>query len=266
MYTWNWEPGLLFGLAMQIWAYLICTVGPLRRFFPGAGAPTPLEIQLFILGWLTLFAALVSPIDTLSAYSLTMHMVQHILITLIAPPLMLLGTPSWLLQPLTRLPYAIPIGRWLTSPLVAFALFNIVFIGWHVPANYDLALTSQLFHILEHVMFFATAVIAWWPIFSPLDELPRSHPLAQTAFLFFQSLPATILGAIIALAQEPLYPYYTNVPTLWGMSVMEDQQLAGLLMWVPASLVYFGVLTVVFIRWLSRSDREPDPHARRSAP
>jgi putative membrane protein len=195
-----------------------------------------------------------------------MHMVQHILVTLIAPPLLLLGTPSWLLQPIARVPLAVRAGRYITGPIFAFLLFNIVFTAWHVPANYNLALTDLHVHILEHAMFFAAAVIAWWPVFSPIDEIPRAHPLAQTAFLFFQALPSTILGAIIAFAPEPLYPHYTTAPRLWGMTVMDDQQLAGLIMWVPASLIYFGVLTIVFLRWLNRDDRDPEPYAHRTTP
>jgi putative membrane protein len=265
MYSWNWEPGLLLGLAAQLGAYLACTVGPLRRFFPGTGPATPLEIQLFLFGWLTLFAALVSPVDTLSGYSLSMHMVQHILLTLVAPPFMLAGTPRWLLRPLLRIPYAVRFGRFITNPIVVFLIFNIVFVVWHVPANYDLTLRVLPVHILEHAMFFGTAVLAWWPTFGPLDEVPAAHPLAQTAFLFFQALPTTILGAVIAFASEPLYPHYTTVPRLWGMSVLDDQQLAGLIMWVPGSLVYFGVLTVVFIRWLNRDDRDPGQYPRSTA-
>lgn len=262
MYSWNWAPGLLVGLALQLGAYLACTVGPLRRLFPGDGPPSALELQLFFLGCLTLFVALVSPVDTLANYSLSMHMVQHILLTLIAPPLMLLGTPSWLFQPIARVPLAVRVGRFITNPIVIFLLFNIVFLAWHVPAFYNAALTAEPIHIIEHVMFFGVATLSWWPVFSPIDEIPRAHPLAQTAYLFFQALPATILGALIAFAPEPLYPHYTTVPTLWGMTVLDDQQLAGLIMWVPASLVYFGVLTVVFIRWLNRDDREPEPYPR----
>jgi putative membrane protein len=266
MYTWNWEPGLLAGMAFQLGAYLLCATGPLRRYFPGSQPATALEIQLFALGWLALFIALVSPVDTLGTYSLTMHMIQHILVTLVAPPLMLIGTPRWLLRPILRVPLALPLGRFLTNPIVAFLIFNVVFIGWHIPALYDLALRDLHVHIVEHIMFFGSAVLAWWPVCSPLDELPRAHPLAQTAFLFFQSLPATILGAIIALAPEPLYPHYTTTPQLWGMSVLEDQQLAGLIMWIPASLIYFGVLAGVFITWLNRDDRDPEPHVQGTAP
>jgi putative membrane protein len=258
MFAWNLAPMLLLGLALQVVAYLACT-GPLRRFFPGSEPASPLQRQLFLLGSLALFVALVSPLDTLSSYLLSAHMVQHLLLALVAPPLMLLGTPRWLFRPLLRLPFAAPIGGLLTHPLFTFLLFNTVFIGWHVPSFYDLALRSEPVHILEHVMIFGTATLTWWPIFSPMDEFPRAHPLLQTAYLFFQSLPSTILGAIIAFANDPLYPHYTTVPRVWGIGVLEDQQAAGLIMWIPGSLVFFAIMTVVFIRWLNRDEREPQP-------
>ncbi len=265
MYAWNWEPLLLLGLAVQLTAYLLCTVGPLRRFFPSAGPASPLEVQLFCLGWLCLFVALVSPIDTLAGVSLTMHMTQHLLLVLFAPPLMLLGTPEWLFRPIMRLPVVPQIAMTLTRFIPALLIFNVVFIVWHVPANYELTLRDQRFHILEHALFFGTAVLTWWPIFGSLPELPRTHPLSQTVYLFLQSLPATILGALITFSNDVLYPHYLTQPRLWGLSVMDDQQLGGLIMWIPGSLVYFAVLTFVFIRWLNREDRpQPRPKPRPS--
>jgi putative membrane protein len=125
-----------------------------------------------------------------------------------------------------------------------------------------MALGSEPVHILEHLTFFATAALTWWPIFSPLDELPPMQPGLQVIYLFLQSLPPTILGAILTFASEPLYATYVRAPRLWGMDVLTDQQLAGLIMWIPGSLVFFGVLTVVFIRWLNRDEYETPSLAR----
>lgn len=261
MYTWNWEPGLLIGLFLQASAYLAC-VGPLRSWFPGSAAVPKSQIQIFLLGWLTLFVALVSPIDTLGGYLLTMHMVQHLLLTLIAPPLMLLGTPRWLFRPLLRIPGVLAIGRFITAPIAAFIIYNYTFSLWHVPRFYELTLNDQLYHIAEHAMFFGTAVLAWWSICSPLDEIPQLHPGGKVLYLFLQSLPPTILGAILTFAEEPLYPSYVRAPRVWGFTPMLDQELAGLLMWIPGSLVFFGVLTVIFIRWLNR-DEYGDPEPRK---
>lgn len=257
MFTWNWEPSLLIGLALQAGAYLLC-VGPLRRMFPGS-APVPLsQIQTFLLGTLTLFIALVSPLDILGDdYLLSAHMIQHLLLALIAPPLLLLGTPRWLLRPAVTFPLGRSVGRALTHPVVVFLSFNIVFAIWHVPRYYDAALQDTTVHIIEHILFFATATLTWWPIFSPLDELPRLPEGGQVLYLFFQSLPAAILGAIITFAGDPLYPTYASAPRVWGMSVMADQQLGGLLMWVAGGLVFFIVLTIIFFRWFRDDDYEP---------
>jgi putative membrane protein len=255
MGVWNWEPGLLIGVIAQISVYLAC-VGPLRRFFAVSMPVSRSQIQLFMLGWLSLFIALVSPVDTLASSLLTMHMVQHLLLTLIAAPLMLAGTPRWLFRPLLRIPGALVVGRLMTSVLVCFLLYNAVFGLWHVPRYYEMALASEPIHILEHLTFFATAALTWWPIFSPLDELPALPPGLQVLYLFLQSLPPTILGAILTFASSPLYASYERGPRLWGLDALTDQQLAGLLMWIPGSLVFFGVLTVVFIRWLNRDEYE----------
>ena len=257
MYSWNWEPSVLIGLALQAGVYLAC-VGPLRSRFPGS-APVPQgRIQTFLLGTLVLFIALVSPLDTLGdGYLLSAHMVQHLLMTLIAPPLLLLGTPRWLFRPLLRLPFGLPLGRAITNPLVAFLLFNITFAIWHVPAFYELTLHNQWLHILEHIMFLVTATLTWWPIFSPLDELPRLPDPAQCLYLFLESLPPTILGALITFPDQVLYPTYAAAPRVWGLSPMADQQLGGLIMWIPGALVFFVVLTVVFFRWFNGDEYEP---------
>jgi putative membrane protein len=257
MYTWNWDPGLVFGLVMQAIVYLAC-VGPLRRYFPGSASVSQVRIQTFLLGVLILFFALVSPLHTLGdQYLLSAHMVQHLLITLVAPPLLLVGTPRWLFRPLLRLPFAPTIGRFITSLLVAFLAFNIVFAAWHVPAFYDLALQYEWVHAAEHISFIVTATLTWWPIFSPMDEFPAPAPPVQCLYLFFQSLPPTVVGALITFSGDVLYPTYANAPRVWGLSALADQQIAGLIMWFPGGLVFFGVLTVIFLRWFSRDDYEP---------
>ncbi|HEU4324831.1 MAG TPA: cytochrome c oxidase assembly protein [Roseiflexaceae bacterium] len=262
MFRWNLEPTLIAGLIGQVAAYLAC-VGPLRSWFPGA-RPVPLsQIVAFVLGSLTMFAALVSPLDKLGeGYLLSAHMLQHMLITLVAPPLMLKGTPTWLLRPLLRLPLALPVGRAITHPIITFALFNGVFLAWHVPDFYELALRNQLFHILEHVLFFGTATLTWWPIFSPLEELPPRSPGMQILYLFLQSIPPTILGAVITFAEGVIYPTYASAPRVWDVTALDDQRIAGLLMWIPGSLVYFGVLTVIFFRWFNANEDSPVPAGR----
>lgn len=261
MFAWNFDPAILIGLALQAGAYLAC-VGPLRTRFPGAEPVPPVRIQTFLLGVLVLFIALCSPIETLGdRYLLSAHMVQHMLMTLIAPPLLLLGTPRWLFRPLLRLPLALPLGRLITSPLAAFVSFNLVFALWHVPSYYEATLRSTPIHILEHALFFATATLTWWPIFSPMDELPRMADPAQCLYLFLASIPPTILGALITFAGV-LYPTYARAPRVWGLSPETDQQIAGLLMWIPGSLIFLLVLTIVFFRWFNNEEHIPSQDTR----
>jgi len=252
----------LIGLALQAGAYLAC-IGPLRKHFPGSEPVESARIQTFLLGSLVLFIALCSPIETLGdGYLLSAHMIQHLLITLVAPPLLLIGTPRWLFRPLLRLPLARPIGRLLTNPIVAFLSFNIVFAGWHIPAYYETTLRSTPIHALEHLMFIATATLTWWPVFSPMDELPRLPDPAQCLYLFLESIPPTILGALITFAGWVLYPTYARAPRVWGISPQIDQQAAGLIMWIPGALVYLLVLTVVFFRWFGEDDYTPSQDTR----
>jgi putative membrane protein len=251
-------PALLAGL------YLACA-GPLRGRFSGSAPVSRAQMQFFMTGVVLLFVAVVSPIEVLSGYLLSIHMVQHLILTMLVAPLLLVGTPGWMLRPLLRPPLARPLARALTQPVATFLLFNAIFLGWHVPAFYDLALRDPAVHMFEHVLFLAAALLTWWPVFSPLDELPRMADPPLLLYLFFESLPPTILGALITFAGGPLYPSYVAAPRLWGLSVATDQQLGGLIMWVPGALVYFVVLTGVFFRWLNRDEYEQSQDTRRPA-
>jgi putative membrane protein len=261
-YDWQWEhiwvPVLLAGV------YLLCA-GPLRSRFPGSSPVSAVQAQLFLSGALLLFISVVSPLETLSGYLLSMHMVQHLVLTMLVAPLLLVGTPGWMLRPLLRLPLALPVARVLTHPLTAFLLFNAIFTVWHAPSFYDLALRDPNVHRFEHAMFLAAALLTWWPVFSPLDELPRMADPPLLLYLFFESLPPTILGALITFAGDILYPSYAAAPRMWGLSAALDQQMGGLIMWIPGALVYFAVLTWVFFRWMNRDEYQQSQDVRRPA-
>jgi putative membrane protein len=224
-------------------------------------------VLAFFAGVLIVALALLSPLHALGeGYLLSAHMVQHLLITMVAPPLLWLGTPGWMLRPLLRIAPLRRAATSLLSPVTAFVLFNLIFAVWHAPAFYELALHFPLLHSLEHMAFLGGALIAWWPVFGPLPELPRLPYGAQVLYLFFQSLPPTVLGAIIALAEIPLYPTYWQAPRVTGLEPLADQQLAGLTMWIPGALGYFLVLSVVFFLWLERRSPAADPPYRNVSP
>lgn len=253
---WHWEPGILAGLIGLTGAYLYA-IGPLRRRHGWAAGIEGSRVMAFLAGMLVVFIALISPLDTLSDhYLLSAHMVQHLLLTLAMPPLLLLGTPEWLLRPLLRFPLVKRAARLLTSPWVAYALFNATFSLWHVPSLYDWTLDSEPVHIVEHLTFMATAVLAWWPILSPLPELPRLPHPGQMVYLFFQSIPPTLIGAIITFSPTVLYTPYAAASRLWGVTALADQQIGGLIMWIPGSLVFLLALTIVFFQWLNPDEEQ----------
>lgn len=258
--AWNWEPTILLGLALLCGGYLY-GVGPLRRKYHWAAEIDRRQAALFLAGALVILIALASPIDEIGdRYLFSAHMTQHLLLTLIMPPLVLLGIPGWLVKPWLEWRFIDSIARLITKPIPAYLLFNALFTAYHVPALYELSLRNDAFHIFVHLVLMATAVIAWMPIFSPLAELPRLPPPLQILYLFFAAIPPTILGALITFSTSVLYPTYAVAPRVFGISALDDQIGAGLIMWIPGSLVYLFVLTVVFFKWFG-GDEERTSHA-----
>ncbi|WP_029214430.1 cytochrome c oxidase assembly protein [Kallotenue papyrolyticum] len=254
------EPAVLTGLTL-IGALYLYAVGPWRRRAGWAPDNARVPLGRFLLGLLVLFVALQGPLHELSDYYLfSAHMLQHLLVTMVAPPLLLTGLPSWLVDRLLLWRGVLPLARALTTPLVAFLVFNAVFALWHAPQFYQAALGRPLVHGLEHSLLLATALLTWWPIFSPSARLPRAALPVQIVYLFAQTIVPTILGALITFAPAPLYPFYAAAPRMWGLAPLTDQQIAGLIMWLGGALIMLAVLTARFFRWLGLEADEPAYH------
>lgn len=227
-------------------------VGPLRSKFAVSQPVTSRQLTYWTLGILTLIVALITPISALSdLYLFSAHMLQHVLLTLIAPPLMLLGLPGWLFEPLRTRPALLNLARNLCNPFFAFAAFNVIFVGWHIPAFYNLALYSPQIHLLEHFSIVFTALLTWMPLLSPTKLIPRLPLPLQVFYAFLQSIIGTGLGAILTLAQTPIYTFYVQAPRIWAIPVLEDQVWAGLIMWIGAAMIWLCALTFVFFRWFT---------------
>lgn len=253
---WNWQPSIILGTAIILGLY-IYLVGPIREKYQLGDPVKSRQAVLFFAGVYCIFFALVSPLDELGdAYLFSAHMVQHLLLTIVAPPLMIVGMPDWLLQPLLNRRVIYKVGRFLTYPAVAFVIFNVNFWLWHAPVLYDATLYDPNLHILEHITYIVTGVIYWWPVFSPLNEgWPRLSMGGQLLYIFLGGMPTVLLGAGLTF-MNPLYEPYIHAPRAWGLSPATDQQLGGLIMWIPANIAYIIVASVFFIRWMQAQDEK----------
>jgi putative membrane protein len=248
-------PTVVAGLIGLEVVYLLCVSTYRDRIARSRPVPASKRIA-FSSGVLVMFLALATPLDTIGdTYLFTAHMVQHLLLTLIAAPLLLLGTPDWLARIVldgTRLTGFV---RWARHPLLAFFGFNIVFALAHVPAFYELTLANEPLHALEHLVFVGTAMLMWMPVLSPVPEISAPYPpLGQVMYLFLQTVPASLLGALLAATSSAYYSTYVLAPRIVGLSALEDQQLGGLLMWVGGGLFFLLATGVVFFAWASREE------------
>jgi putative membrane protein len=210
---------------------------------------------LFAGGLLAMFFALNGPLHDLSDYFLfSAHMIQHLVLVFVVAPLLLAGTPGAMLRPALDWPGVRPVARWLTRPIICFALFNVIFAAWHLPPLYNLAMAEHPVHIVEHLMFLVVAVLMWWPLLSPLPELPRLPYPGQMLYCFLMSIPMSIVAVYVSLADHVLYPAYAAAPRMWALSPLEDQQLGGLIMWIPGAFFIIGVMTVVFFKWAAAGE------------
>ncbi len=213
-------------------------------------SPSANQRLSFGAGLLILFVALNGPIHDLSdSYLFSVHMVQHLLLTMLVVPLLIAGTPGWMLRPALRNRAVARAARAITTPAAAFGIFNLTLAVWHVPAVYDVAMRNHGVHIAQHLCFLVAATFMWWPLMSPLSELPRASFPAQMLYTFLLTLPMSLIGVIITYAEGVLYPAYQSAPRVAGLSPMEDQLIGGLIMWVPGGFIFLGVLTVVFFKW-----------------
>ncbi|MEX0833702.1 MAG: cytochrome c oxidase assembly protein [Actinomycetota bacterium] len=250
MNSWHAHPDVWLLLGAVLFAYLLAW----RRHGPDAEKRR--KVTLFSLGMAALFLAAEWPIhDLAEGYLYSVHMVQHLLLTLVAAPLILAGTPAWMVRPLIRNRSVKRVMRFLTRPLVALVAFNGVLLASHWPEVVELTVRSHPAHFLAHVVLLGSAVLMWWPVFSPLPELPGISPPGQMLYLFLQSLAPTIPASFLTFGSSPLYKIYETFPQIWGISAISDQRMAGLIMKIAGGLILWGVITAVFFRWYNEERR-----------
>jgi putative membrane protein len=224
------------------------------------------QAAAFAGGWLALVVALVSPLDGLAEELASAHMVQHLLLMLVAAPLLVLGAPAfamlWALPARWR---AVVATRWrrahgvrgtweaVSQPLVAWVFYFVVLWGWHLPALYEAALRNPLLHDVQHVLFVVAAGMLWWMVMSPVGR-PRLSGGAGVISLFTTSMHAMALGVFMTLSPRGWYAEYSATTQAWGLSLLEDQQIAGAIMWMPAAIVYVVLAASIFAYWLRQTE------------
>ncbi|HEU4452303.1 MAG TPA: cytochrome c oxidase assembly protein [Longimicrobium sp.] len=261
-FAWNeWKvyPSFMVGWLLMGALYFLL-VGPLRHRFPGSRPATRGQVASFVLAWASIFLSLQGPLHELSDFFLfSAHMVQHLVLILVMPPLLLMGIPDWMLRPAVRVRWVGAVARALTIPLVAFALNNVIFLAWHFPGPYDLMMRNHNVHVGMHLTIMITGVIMWWPVMSPLPELPRIAAPLQMIYLFLVGIPMMVSAALITFSGSAMYTWYVEAPRVFAeLSPLEDQRLGGVIMWVPGGLVIWIAITAVYFRWTHREVKEDE--------
>ncbi len=229
---------------------------------------TACRILLFALGIFALLLSLMSPIDTYSSDLFFLHMVQHLLLIMVAVPLLLLSNSMpvfmWFLPRTLRYEVGDLLAKggvirrvliWATSPKVAFLIYVAVIWGWHMPIAYDAALANTPLHYFEHLTMFAAAVFFWWYVIGPAPIRPRSSYQGRMLYLLLATVLNTALGIGITFSGSTLYSFYADAPRHWGISVAQDMELGGLIMWIPGNMMFLVSVAILFLVWANREER-----------
>jgi putative membrane protein len=258
-WVWTLDPWIISPLAV---AGLLYAMGSWRLRRRARSGPAQYQRAIFYsAGWLTLAAALVSPLHWLGEHLFTFHMIEHEIVMAISAPLMVAARPvaallwglprrirRWLGRTM-RAPMARRIWDWASGGAAATFLHALAIWAWHAPVLFDAAIDNVAMHRFQHLSFFLTAVLFWWSV------LWRSDRGVAAWHLFITMLHTGALGALMALAPRVLYVMQTRTAHDWGLTPLEDQQLAGLMMWVPAGTIYAGAALIMMARWIAASSR-----------
>ncbi len=225
------------------------------------------EVVAFAAGWVTLALSLVSPLHQLGGVLFSAHMAQHELLMVVAAPLLVLGRPviaflwalplSWR-RSLGTWSTASPVSRtWsvITLPSMAWALHAVAIWLWHAPSLYQATLGSEMVHTIQHVSFLGTALLFWWALLHGVQA--RLARPAAVIYLFTTAGHTSLLGALLTFSPRLWYPLYDSTTAPWGLTPLEDQQLAGVIMWVPAGLAYLIAALALAATWLREPGARP---------
>jgi putative membrane protein len=255
MPAWHPHPDVWLLLGGLWAAYLVAVAR--HRATPVEAKDRRRRTTLFSLGMACLWFGADWPVhDLAEGYLYSAHMVQHMVFTLVAAPLLIAGTPAWMWRAVLSPRPVFEAFRFLTRPVVALIAFNGLLLFTHWPEVVEASVGSELTHFTLHVLLFGSAIVVWWPVMSPLVELPALTPPAQMMYLFAQSLAPTIPASFLTFGHTLLYPVYGTFPRIWGISALNDQLIAGLLMKIVGGLILWVFIATIFFRWHAREERD----------
>ncbi len=261
--AWNWNPLATLLLLMAAYVYL----NGLSNWNRPSHPISRWKRTSFFTGLFVIFIALQSPLDNLSEHMLSFHQLQHFLLRMLAPLLILLGAPltpmlrglpPWILQgfvkPTVRHPLARAIYEKLTNPVITVVIFMGVLYLWQFPGGFNLALRNEFVHAMMHMTMMSSGFIFYWAVIDPAPRRSRIHYGVRVLYLGLIVLPNTILGAVITFSKSIIYTGYEDVYQPFDMSLLTDQQIGGLLLWVPGDMMSILVAGIVMIMWYEREE------------
>jgi putative membrane protein len=277
--TWAFEPGSVAGLALSAWLYAQGVIRIWRRGGVGHGIKT-WEATSFAAGWFSLFVALVSPLHPLGAVLFSAHMTQHEILMLVAAPLMVLGRPMPAMLAALPSAWAAALARmsnqswwansWrlISTALAAWVIHGVILWIWHAPKLFQATLHNEWVHAAQHLSFFLSALLFWWAVIHGRQRA-MGYGLA-VLYIFTTALHTGLLGVLLTFATHVWYPDYAHTTQAWGLTPLEDQQLGGLIMWIPAGVVYVVAALILVAAWLRESEarvlrREQQQQQQRAA-
>jgi len=257
IHSWRWDLGIILPLAVFAVLYLAGAIRQQKRAW--------MHHALFASGWLSLVFALNSPLHPLGEQLFSAHMLQHEILILVSAPLIAASHPGatclWAFLPRQRGTIgsvvhrveSSPTVRFVTAPLTAWIVEAVVLWGWHIPALYQATLASDAVHATQHLSFFLSALLFWSALYGVGRQ--AMHYGTATLYVFATAVHCSALGALLTFSTVIWYPAYLGTTSAWGLTPLEDQQLGGLLMWVPSGVVFIVIGLVLFARWLKESEK-----------
>ncbi|HWI53252.1 MAG TPA: cytochrome c oxidase assembly protein [Symbiobacteriaceae bacterium] len=250
-----WHPWVLSWIILLQVAYLLA-MGPMRRGYRwGPKVPAGQQL-LFSLGLWTVYLSEGTPLHVMAEqYLFSAHMLQHILLTMVLPPLLLLGTPDWVFRAVLKPRPVAWVFRLITKPAPALLLFNLIYSIWHLPGAYQATLWFHWFHMVQHAILVFTAFLSWWPICSRLPEFPPLNDGIKMFYIFVSGVAQIAVFAVITFSDTVMYDFYARAPRLWEViTPLIDQQLAGIIMKVGGMAIYILAWGIIFFRWAAREE------------